>query len=84
MASPISSGSVSVEHPVQEPALEQATSAYPFVLPMKAALYFPSAKGFGEWRILISTHADRDLRQLRNRNKKHFEIVVKKIKYVPL
>ncbi|KAI0757677.1 hypothetical protein C8Q80DRAFT_1265551 [Daedaleopsis nitida] len=52
----------------------------PPVLPMKAALYFDSAVGFGEWRILISTRADRDLRQARRRDANTFKIYVKKIK----
>ncbi|KAI0716097.1 hypothetical protein C8T65DRAFT_606293 [Cerioporus squamosus] len=54
--------------------------ALPPVLPMKAALYFDSADGFGEWRILISARADRDLRQARRRDAKTFAIFVKKIK----
>ncbi|TBU23105.1 hypothetical protein BD311DRAFT_674657 [Dichomitus squalens] len=47
---------------------------------MKAALHFDSVQGFGEWRILISTRADRDLRQARRKNTKLFKIIVKKIK----
>ena len=58
--------------------------AYPLVQPMKAALYFDSAEGFGEWRILISTRADQNLRQARRRDAKLFQIFVKKIKCVPL
>ncbi|KAI9068145.1 hypothetical protein FKP32DRAFT_1672451 [Trametes sanguinea] len=57
-----------------------STSAYPVVQPMKAALYFESADGFGEWRILISTRADRDLRQARSKNPKLFKIIVNKLK----
>ena len=56
-------------------------SAYPLVLPMKAALYFDSAEGFGDWRILISTRADRDLRHDK-REGSNFDIFVKKIKCV--
>ena len=55
-------------------------AAYPFVQPMKAALYFDSAEGFGEWRILISTRADQNLRQARRRDAKLFQIFVKRIK----
>ena len=47
---------------------------------MKAALHFDSVQGFGEWRILISTRADRDLRQARRKNPSLFKIIVKKIK----
>ena len=46
---------------------------------MKAALYFDSAEGFGDWRILISTRADRDLRHAQ-REGANFDIFVKKIK----
>lgn len=55
-------------------------AAYPLVQPMKAALYFDSADGFGEWRVLISTRGDRDLRQARNKSPQMFKIIVKKIK----
>ncbi|KAM5542264.1 hypothetical protein V8D89_004137 [Ganoderma adspersum] len=55
-------------------------AAYPLVQPMKAALYFDSAEGFGEWRILISTRADQNLRQACRRDAKLFQIFVKKIK----
>ena len=46
------------------------------------ALYFESAEGFGEWRILISSRADRDLREARRGDAKHFKNIIKKIKYV--
>ena len=71
------------EHPDVSIAAEmedEAPAAYPLVQPMKAALYFDSADGFGEWRILISTRADRDLRQARNKSPKTFKIIIKKIK----
>ncbi|KAH9949529.1 hypothetical protein B0H21DRAFT_728406 [Amylocystis lapponica] len=72
----------------QTPSLETGTDtvpvAYPMVQPMKAALYFDSADGFGEWRVLISTRADADLRQARKREFKLFEIIVKKIKELSL
>lgn len=45
-----------------------------------SALYFESAEGFGEWRILISTGADRDLRDARRRDAGFFKIIIKKIK----
>ncbi|EGN94529.1 hypothetical protein SERLA73DRAFT_114784 [Serpula lacrymans var. lacrymans S7.3] len=47
---------------------------------MKAALYFDSAAGFGEWHVLISTRADRNLRETCRKDKKSFNIIVKKIK----
>jgi hypothetical protein len=54
------------------------------VRPMKAALYFDSADGFGEWRILLSTQATKDLRAARRGDAKHFSIIVKKMKLVTL
>ncbi|KAG1777307.1 hypothetical protein EV702DRAFT_1102293 [Suillus placidus] len=50
------------------------------VQPMKAALYFDNADGFGEWRILISTEAYKNLREFRRADEKIFKIIVKKIK----
>ncbi|OSX68101.1 hypothetical protein POSPLADRAFT_1128861 [Postia placenta MAD-698-R-SB12] len=47
---------------------------------MKAALYFDSAEGFGQWRVLISTRADSHLRQARKKNRNLFDIIIKKIK----
>ncbi|KAH9855762.1 hypothetical protein C2E23DRAFT_548924 [Lenzites betulinus] len=58
----------------------ETPAAFPLVRPMKAALYFDSADGFGEWRVLISTRADRDLRQARNKSPGVFKIYIKKIK----
>lgn len=55
-------------------------NAYPMVQPMKAALYFDNADGFGEWRILISTEAYKNLREFRRADEKIFKIIVKKIK----
>ncbi|KAH9910160.1 uncharacterized protein B0H18DRAFT_516086 [Fomitopsis serialis] len=59
---------------------EETASAYPFVQPLKAALYFDSAKGFGEWTVLISTSAHADLRQMRKKSLDLFNITVKKIR----
>ncbi|KAG6849612.1 hypothetical protein C0991_011278, partial [Blastosporella zonata] len=53
------------------------------VLPDRA-LHFNNAQGFGEWRILISSRADGDLREARRKDRKTFAIIVKKIKYVLL
>ena len=63
-------------------AAEAKPSAYPKVQPMKAALYFENAEGFGDWRIIIGTDATKKLRELANGDKKKCAIVVKKIKYV--
>ena len=56
--------------------------AYPMVQPMKAALYFDNANRFGEWRILISTEAGRNLREFRRTNREILKIIVKKIELV--
>ena len=57
-------------------------SAFPLVQPMKAAFYFDSVEGFGDWRILISTRADRNLREAKRGDQKLFAIILKKIKFV--
>jgi hypothetical protein len=64
----------------ESPSQEKELSVYPMVQPMKAALYFDSADEFGEWRILISTRADRNLREARRTDAKTFKIIIKKIK----
>lgn len=48
---------------------------------MKAALYFDNADGFGQWQILISGRADRNLRESRKKDTNLFRITLKKIKY---
>ena len=48
---------------------------------MKAALYFDSAEGFGQWRILISGKANRNLRETKKKDPNLFRITLKKIKY---
>ncbi|KAF9230068.1 hypothetical protein BU15DRAFT_84088, partial [Melanogaster broomeanus] len=50
------------------------------VQPIKAALYFDNADGFGNWRILIGTDATKELRRLTKSDRKKAGIVVKKIK----
>ncbi|KAI6137063.1 hypothetical protein F5141DRAFT_66140 [Pisolithus sp. B1] len=50
------------------------------VQPMKTALYFDNADGFGEWRILIGTNVTKKLRELRRNDQKKFRVVYKKIK----
>jgi hypothetical protein len=61
---------------------EEIPAAYPQVQPMKAALYFDNADGFGQWRILISGRADRNLRESRKKDTNLFRITLKKIKYL--
>jgi hypothetical protein len=59
---------------------ETDSPQYSFVQPMKAALYFDSADGFGEWRVLMSSRAEHDLRDARKRQPERFDIYMKKIK----
>ena len=51
------------------------------IQPMKAALYFDDIEGFGEWPILLSTRAQKDLRGVKRADGAMFQIVVKKIKW---
>lgn len=64
-----------------EPEIEsQIPLAYSSAQPMKAAFHFDSVDDFGEWQILVSSRADRDLRDAKRRDKKLFAIILKKIK----
>ena len=47
---------------------------------MKAALYFDDIEGFGEWSILLSTRAQKYLRDVKRTDGAMFRIVMKKIK----
>jgi hypothetical protein len=69
----------SLDRTIEAP--EEIPAAYPQVQPMKAALYFDNADGFGQWRILISGRADRNLRESRKKDTNLFRITLKKIKY---
>ncbi|KAI0693657.1 hypothetical protein BC835DRAFT_1352925 [Cytidiella melzeri] len=55
-------------------------SAHTIIRPMKAAFYFDSVKGFGDWHILISTRADKNLREAKRADQKLFAIILKKIR----
>ncbi|KAK0207928.1 hypothetical protein DFS33DRAFT_393620 [Desarmillaria ectypa] len=55
-------------------------SAYPIVQPMKSALYFDTAEGFGEWTVIISTNADNFLRSAHKKDLSTFNVTVKKMK----
>jgi len=58
--------------------------AFPMVQPMKASLYFEDIEGFGEWVILLSTRAQKYLRDIKGADGAMFWIVIKKIKWVPV
>lgn len=55
--------------------------AFPMVQPMKAALYFEDVEGLGEWSILLSTRAQKDLQGIKDSDTAMFKIVVEKIKW---
>lgn len=57
-------------------------AAYANNHPLKAALNFDSAEDFGDWHILVSTQANKDLRSAHRRDPASFEIYLKKIQYV--
>jgi len=54
--------------------------AFPMIQPMKASLYLDDIEGFGEWAILLSTRAQKDLRDVKRSDGAMFRIVMKKIK----
>lgn len=47
---------------------------------MKAALYFDNIEGFGEWSVLLSTRAQKNLRDFKRADGAMFRIVMVKIK----
>jgi hypothetical protein len=49
--------------------------------PLRALLDLGAAKGLGEWRILVSGRAARNLRVTASREPRTFKIILKKIKY---
>jgi len=57
--------------------------AFPMIQPMKAALYFDDVEGFGEWSILLSTRAQKDLRDFKRADGAMFRIIMKKMKCDP-
>ncbi|KAG1728187.1 P-loop containing nucleoside triphosphate hydrolase protein [Suillus paluster] len=61
---------------------ESAKDLYPMVQPMKAALYFDNADGFGEWRILVSTEAYNNLRECRRADREIFKNIFKTIRHL--
>ena len=48
--------------------------------PIKIAFHLSPAEGFGEWTVLVSTEAERDLRATNKRDPAGFAIVLKKIR----
>jgi hypothetical protein len=60
---------------------QSQSSAFPMIQPMKAALYFDDVEGFGEWSILLSTRAQKDLRDYKRADGAIFRIIMKKVKW---
>jgi len=54
--------------------------AFHTIQPMKATVYFDDIEGFGEWAILLSTRAQKYLRDIRCADFPMFQILIKKIK----
>ncbi|KAF7797816.1 hypothetical protein EIP86_009022 [Pleurotus ostreatoroseus] len=63
-----------------EAEFEPKNIAYPNVMPLKAALYFDSADGFGAWTIWMSQKAYKDLRTAKRRDGNMYRIFMNKIK----
>jgi hypothetical protein len=66
--------------PTSDPARSETQEAFPMAQPMKAAIYFDSAKGMGAWRILISTRMIKNLRETRRRDAQTLKVLLKKIR----
>jgi hypothetical protein len=63
-----------------EGGLDQSRNpAFPMIQLMKTALYFDDVEGFGEWSIMLSTRAQKDLREVKCADGGVFRIVMKKI-----
>ena len=56
------------------------TTAGSATKPIRASLYFDNVEGFGKWRILLSTKAQKYLREAKRGNGVMFRIIVKKMK----
>jgi hypothetical protein len=65
---------------VTSPTEEVKLINHPEAQSAKALLYFDSPEDFGEWRILMSTRAERELRVARRADAKMFKIYFKKIR----
>ncbi|SJL03091.1 uncharacterized protein ARMOST_06437 [Armillaria ostoyae] len=70
----------SMEEKITSGSVVEVPSAYPTVQPMKSALYFDTAEGFGDWTVVISTNTDNFLRSAHRKDPSTFNIAVKKIK----
>jgi len=50
---------------------------------MRVALYLDNVEGFGEWPIILSGRAQKDLRSVNHADGAMFRIVMEKIKWDP-
>ena len=48
--------------------------------PQSDALHFENAEGFGQWRVLVSSHADKALRTHYREDKAKYEVILRTIK----
>jgi hypothetical protein len=55
-------------------------SGFPMIQPMKGSLYLEDIEEFGDWAILLSPRAQKDLRDVKRSDGAMFRIVMKKIK----
>jgi hypothetical protein len=65
---------------VEVAAEDNSLAAFLAFQPMHNSLYFDTAEGFGQWRILMSGRVVRDLQVACKRQPKRFAIYMKKIK----
>jgi hypothetical protein len=65
-----------------EVSKDSSPEAFPIIQPMEAALYFESAKGLGDWMVLVASDAIKDLRETHKKNRTLFKIILKKIQCV--
>lgn len=62
--------------------MEDSTYLHP-INPTSASQYFDDGvEGFGQWKILLSTRCERDLRKFKRADAKRFGIIQKKIRLV--
>ena len=53
--------------------------ASPLTQPMRTSLHFDGIEGFGEWPILLSARAQKDLQNIKRDDGAMFQIIMKKI-----
>ncbi|KAK0198015.1 hypothetical protein F5146DRAFT_1130959 [Armillaria mellea] len=69
--------------PLEDRKNASGSEVKPFVYPvqpMKSALYFDTAEGFGQWTVVVSSDADNFLRSTHKKDVFTFNLTVKKIK----